>query len=336
MQARILGKALQVSAIGLGCMGMSHAYGAPADKKEMTKLLVQAVEMGYTFFDTAEVYGTADNPHDNEELVGAALKPYRDKLVLATKFGIHFDMSSTAVNKPLVPDSKPSVIRKAVEESLKRLRTDHIDLYYQHRPDPNVPVEEVAGVMSALIQEGKILHWGLSESTEDMIRRAHAVCPVTAIQNRYSMMARWHEALFPVLEELQIGYVAFSPLANGFLSAQYGKNSVFDSVYDYRSMMPQFTAESIDKNQALLALLYSIAEEKQATPAQISLAWMLCKKPCIVPIPGTTKSERLIENGNAANIVLTEQEVAKLDRALNEMDMSEVFGGSNAKTNEGV
>ena len=202
MEYRTLGNDLTVSAVGLGCMGMSHAYGAPANKKEMTELLAQAVGMGYTFFDTAEVYGTPDNPHDHEELVGAALKPYRDKIVLATKFGIHFDMTSTAVNKPLVPDSRPEVIRASVDASLKRLGTDHIDLYYQHRLDPKVPIEEVAGVMADLIREGKITHWGLSEATEETIRRAHAVCPVTAIQNRYSMMARWYESLFPVLEEL--------------------------------------------------------------------------------------------------------------------------------------
>ena len=335
MQIRTLGNDLKVSAIGLGCMGMSHAYGKPADKKEMTELLAQAVDMGYTFFDTAEVYGTAEHSHDNEELVGAALKPYRDKIVLATKFGIRFDMNSTAVNKPLVPDSRPSVIRRSVEGSLKRLGTDHIDLYYQHRPDPDVPVEEVAGVMSELIQEGKVTHWGLSESTEDMIRRAHAVCPLTAIQNRYSMIARWHETLFPALEELQIGYVAFSPLANGFLSAQYGKDSAFDDVYDYRSMMPQFTSEGIEKNQELLSLLHRIAEEKQATPAQISLAWMLCKKPYIVPILGTRKRLRLIENGKAAEIVLRPQEVEALDKALDEMEMSEVFGSSKVETNGG-
>lgn len=332
MQTRTLGKDLMVSAVGLGCMGMSHAYGKPADKKEMMELIAQAVDMGYTFFDTAEVYGTADNPHDNEELAGAALKPYRDRIVLATKFGIRFDMGSTQVNKSLVPDSRPVAIRKSVEGSLRRLETDHIDIYYQHRLDSAVPVEEVAGVMSELIQEGKITHWGLSEAAEDTIRRAHAVCPVTAIQNRYSMMARWHEDLFPVLEELQIGYVAFSPLANGFLSAQYGKDSVFDSVYDYRSMMPQFTSEGIDKNKELLSLLHRIAEEKQATPAQISLAWMLCKKNYIVPIPGTRKRSRLIENGRAAEIMLTEQEIETLDKALDQMEMSEVFGGSKIKT----
>ena len=320
MQTRTLGKDLTVSAIGLGCMGMSHAYGAPADKKEMTELLARAVDMGYTFFDTAEVYGTPENPHDNEELVGAALKPYRDKIVLATKFGIHFDMSSPAVNKPLVPDSRPEVIRASVEASLKRLNTDHIDLYYQHRLDPKVPIEEVARVMADLIREGKITHWGLSE--------AHAVCPVTAIQNRYSMMARWYEELFPMLEELHIGYVAFSPLANGFLSGRYDKNTRFEAGTDYRSVMPQFQPEGIDQNRALLDLLNKLAGEKNATPAQISLAWMLCKKPYIVPIPGTRKAARLQENAGAADVCLSAAEVQAIDTALGGMEMSQVFGGS--------
>lgn len=328
MQYRTLGSDLTVSAVGLGCMGMSHAYGAPADKKEMTELLAQAVDLGYTFFDTAEVYGTPEHPHDNEELVGAALKPYRDKIVLATKFGIHFDMSSTATNKPLVPDSRPEVIRASVEASLKRLGTDHIDLYYQHRLDPKIPIEEVAGVMADLIREGKITHWGLSEATEDTIRRAHAVCPVTAIQNRYSMMARWYESLFPVLEELHIGYVAFSPLANGFLSGKYDKSSRFDAGTDYRSVMPQFQPENIDRNHDLLTLLQKLAEQNNATPAQISLAWMLCKKPYIVPIPGTRRLSRLLENAGAADVTLSAEEVAAIDKALDGMAMSEVFGGS--------
>ena len=331
MKYRTLGNDLTVSAVGLGCMGMSHAYGAPADKKEMTELLVQAVDMGYTFFDTAEVYGTPEHPHDNEELVGAALAPYRNQVKIATKFGIHFDMESPQVNKPLVPDSRPEVIRASVEASLKRLGTDHIDLYYQHRPDPDVPVEEVAGVMTELIQEGKITHWGLSGADEEMIRRAHKVCPVTAIQNRYSMMARWYEELFPMLEELNIGYVAFSPLANGFLSGKYGKDSVFEAGTDYRSVMPQFTTEGIDKNASLLALLQGMAEEKQATPAQISLAWMLCKKPYIVPIPGTRKLNRLEENAGASEIFLTKEEVEALDQALSSMEMSDVFGGTPTK-----
>ena len=260
MKDRILGKDLRVSSVGLGCMGISHAYGVPLGKAEGIRLIQQAVDMGYTFFDTAEVYGTPENPHDNEELVGAALKECRNKVVIATKFGIHFDMSSKEINKPLVPDSRPEVIRASVEASLKRLETDYIDLYYQHRLDPNVPIEEVAGVMSELIQEGKITHWGLSEATEDTIRRAHKVCPVTAIQNRYSMMARWHEKLFSVLEELGIGYAAFSPLANGFLTAKYDASSTFDNVYDYRSVMPQFQSKAMEKNKALLTLLHNIAE----------------------------------------------------------------------------
>ena len=328
MQYRTLGSDLTVSAVGLGCMGMSHAYGAPADKKQMTELLAQAVDLDYTFFDTAEVYGTSEHPHDNEELVGAALKPYRDKIVLATKFGIHFDMTSNATNKPLVPDSRLEVIRASVDASLKRLDTDHIDLYYQHRLDPKIPIEEVAGVMADLIREGKITHWGLSEATEDTIRRAHAVCPVTAIQNRYSMMARWYENLFPVLEELHIGYVAFSPLANGFLSGKYDKSSQFDAETDYRSVMPQFQPENIDRNNDLLTLLQKLAEQNNATPAQISLAWMLCKKPYIVPIPSTRRLSRLLENAGAADVTLSAEEVSDIDEALNGMEMSEVFGGS--------
>lgn len=328
MKYRVLGKDLQVSEIGFGCMGLSHAYGKPVEKKEGIRLLSEALEAGYTFFDTAEVYGTDDNPHANEELVGEALKSVRDKVVIATKFGIHFDMKSKAVNKPLVPDSRPEAIRASAEASLKRLNTDHIDLYYQHRIDKNVPIEEVAGVMAELMQEGKVMHWGLSETDEDTIRRAHAVCPLTAIQNRYSMMARWHEKLFPVLEELQIGYVAFSPLANGFLSARYGKDAVFDSQYDYRSMMPQFSGQGIDENRKLLALLERTAKEKCATPAQISLAWMLCKKQYLVPIPGTRNKGRMLENADASSIRLTASEVKALDDALDRMEMSDVFGGT--------
>ena len=328
MNTRILGKDLKVSAVGLGCMGMTHAYGAPADKREMTELIAQAVDQGCTFFDTAETYGTRECPHDNEELVGAALKPYRDKVIIATKFGIHFDWSSDAVNLPVVAESRPEVIRSSVEGSLKRLQTDHIDLYYQHRPDPKIPIEEVAGVMAELIREGKIIHWGLSEAKEDTIRRAHAVCPVTAIQNRYSMMARWYEELFPVLEELGIGYVAFSPMANGLLSGKYGKDTVFGGHEDYRSVMPQYQPENIERNRELLELLRNTAAAKNATPAQISLAWMLCKKPYIVPIPGTRKPERLTENLGAANVELTDAEVAALDAALDRIPMSAVYGGA--------
>lgn len=334
MKQRILGSDLEVSALGLGCMGFSHAYGAPTNRNEAVRLIREAVDMGYTFFDTAEVYGTAEDPHHNEELVGAALKECRERVVIATKFGIHFDMGSPAVNKPLVPDSSPAVVRASVENSLRRLGTDHIDLYYQHRGDPNVPVEDVAGVMADLIREGKITHWGLSEADGDTIRRAHAVCPVTAIQNRYSMMARWYESLFPVLEELSIGYVAFSPLANGLLSAKYGKDAAFEAGTDYRSVMPQFTPEGLERNRELLELLHRLAEEKQATPAQISLAWMLCKKPYIVPIPGTRKPDRMRENAGAADIQLTAAEVQTLDAALDGMEMSDVFGGTKVIKNK--
>lgn len=328
MKKRALGADLEVSSVGLGCMGFSHAYGAPTDKKTAVEAIRGAVETGYNFFDTAEVYGTADDPHQNETLVGEALKDVRGKVIIATKFGIKFDMNSPEVNKPLIPDSRPETIRVSVDASLKRLGTDHIDLYYQHRADPNVPIEEVAGVMSELIKAGKITHWGLSEADEEQLRRAHKVCPVTAIQNRYSMMARWHEKLFPVLEELNIGFVAFSPLANGFLSGRYGKGTQFDGVLDYRSAMPQFTDKGVEQNSALLSLLNKLASDKNVTPSQISLAWMMCKKPYIVPIPGTRKTERLKENFVATDIVLTSNEIAEIDSALDNMEMSPVFGGS--------
>lgn len=328
MKTRILGKDLEVSAVGLGCMGMSHAYGPASDKKEMTELLSKAVDKGYTFFDTAEVYGTPENPHDNEELLGGALKPYRNRIVLASKCGIRFNEDSTEVNKPLIPDGRPETIKKSVEGSLKRLQTDHLDLYYIHRIDRNVPIEETAGAMKELIGAGKITHWGISEADEATLRKAHAVCPVTAVQNRYSMMYRDYEALFPVLEELQIGFVAFSPLANGFLSAKYNKDSRFDAGTDYRGVMPQFSPEGMDKNKEMIGYLTEMADRKNATPAQISLAWMLAKKPWIVPIPGTRKYGRLVENAQAADAELTEQEVQDLDRMLDTVPMSEVFGGS--------
>lgn len=312
-------------------MGISHAYGTPSTEKEATELIEKVIDLGCTFFDTAEVYGTADNPHHNEELIGKILKKHRDNVVIATKFGIGFDTESKTVNKSLIPNSKPEVIRKSVENSLRRLGTDHIDLYYQHRYDPNVPIEEVAGVMADLIKEGKITHWGLSETNEELIRKANAVCPITAIQNRYSMMARHYENLMPVLEELNIGFVAFSPLANGLLTGKYNPSSTFDSVSDYRSNMPQFKAENYDKNKDLFNLLNNLAKDKNATPTQISLAWMLCKKPYIVPIPGTRKIERLIENLGSADIDLSKEEVSNIDNALNNMKMSEVFGGSAIK-----
>ncbi|MBS5397982.1 MAG: aldo/keto reductase [Lachnospiraceae bacterium] len=328
MKTRILGKDLEVSAVGLGCMGMSHAYGPASDKKEMTELLSKAVDKGYTFFDTVEVYGTPENPHDNEELLGGALKLYRNRIVLASKCGIRFNEDSTEVNKPLIPDGGPETIKKSVEGSLKRLQTDHLDLYYIHRIDRNVPIEETAGAMKELIGAGKITHWGISEADEATLRKAHAVCPVTAVQNRYSMMYRDYEALFPVLEELQIGFVAFSPLASGFLSAKYNKDSRFDAGTDYRGVMPQFSPEGMDKNKEMIGYLTEMADRKNATPAQISLAWMLAKKPWIVPIPGTRKYGRLVENAQAADVELTEQEVQDLDRMLDTVPMSEVFGGS--------
>ncbi|MGN1225219.1 MAG: aldo/keto reductase, partial [Ruminococcus sp.] len=247
---------------------------------------------------------------------------------IITKFGIHFDMNSQTVNHHLIPDSRPEVIRASVEGSLKRLQTDHIDLYFQHRMDPSVEPEEVAGVMADLIKEGKILHWGISEANEEYLRRAQAVCPVTAVENRYSMMARHYEKLFPLLEELGVGLVAFSPMANGFLTGKYKKGVRFDKKYDYRSNMPQFKDEAIDQNQKLLNLLVTIAENKNATPAQISMAWMLCKKPWIVPIPGTRKIMRMKENIGASEIKLSGEEIRCLDSALDSMEMSEVFGGS--------
>ena len=332
MKYRTLGMSgLRVSAIGLGCMGMSHAYGAPADKRKMTELLADAVDMGYTFFDTAEVYGTADRPHDNEELLGEALRPYRDSIVLATKFGLAFDKPEAVGPHALIPDARPETIRRSVEESLRRLRTDRIDLYYQHRMDSNIEPEAVAEVMADLIREGKILHWGISETTEEYLRRAHRVCPVTAIQNRFSMMARWHEPLLPVVEELGIGFVAHSPLANGLLSNRYTADTPFDPATDYRASMPQYRRESFEKNRMLFSLLEQLADEHHATASQISLAWMMNKRPPIVPIPGTRHLCRLKENIGAADIHLTDEEVKTIDAALDAMEMSEVFGGSPIK-----
>lgn len=251
MNSRTLGADLNVSAIGLGCMGFSHAYGPPAEDGEAIQAIRTAFDMGYTMFDTAETYGTAEDPHHNEKLVGEALKDVRSQVQIVTKFGIRFDKTSKAVNKPLIPDARPETIRASVEGSLRRLQTDHIDLYFQHRVDPKVEPEAVAQVMADLIREGKITHWGISEVSEDYLRRAHRVCPVTAVQNRYSMMARWYESLFPVLEELNVGFVAFSPMANGLLTGAYGKGEQFDPKLDYRSAMPQFTKEAAKKNQEL-------------------------------------------------------------------------------------
>jgi aryl-alcohol dehydrogenase-like predicted oxidoreductase len=313
MQKRKLGKSgLEVSAIGLGCMGMSYGYGPAADKKEMISLIHKAIDRGVTFFDTAEVYG----PYVNEELVGEALAPFKGKVVIATKFGIKM------VGGKQVLDSKPENIRKSVEGSLKRLKVETIDLYYQHRVDPNVPIEEVAGVIQDLIKEGKIRHWGLSEAGVETIRRAHAVQPLTAIQSEYSMMWRSpEEELLPTLEELGIGFVPFSPLGKGFLTGKIDKNVTFDSS-DFRSIVPRFKPENLEANQVLVELIKKVAAEKNATPAQIALAWVLAQKPWIVPIPGTRKLERLEENLGAVDIEMTPEEISDLNEALSKIEIS--------------
>jgi aryl-alcohol dehydrogenase-like predicted oxidoreductase len=300
MQKRKLGKSnLEVSAIGLGCMGMSFSYGPPKDKQEMTSVLRAAVERGITFFDTAEVYG----PYMNEELVGEALAPYRGKVVIATKFGWKIDPKAERGLAGL--DSRPEHIKEVAEASLKRLRVDAIDLYYQHRVDPEVPIEDVAGAVKNLIQQGKVKHFGMSEAAAKTIRRAHAVQPVTAVQSEYSLWYRNPEKeVLPTLEELGIGFVPYSPLGKGFLTGKINEKTTFDST-DFRNQLPRFTPEARKANQALVDLLGQIAQRKKATPAQIALAWLLAKKPWIVPIPGTTKLNRLEENVGAVSIELT-------------------------------
>jgi aryl-alcohol dehydrogenase-like predicted oxidoreductase len=311
MQKRRLGKSnLEVSAIGLGCMGMSFSYGPPKDKQEMISLLRAAVERGITFFDTAEVYG----PFTNEELVGEALAPFRERVVIATKFG--FDLSGSD-NRPGVAgvNSRPEHIKQAVEGSLKRLQVETIDLLYQHRVDPNVPIEDVAGAVKELIQQGKVKHFGMSEAGAKTIRRAHAVQPVTALQSEYSLWTRTpEEEVIPTLEELGIGFVPFSPLGKGFLTGKIDENAKFDSS-DFRSTLPRFTPEALKTNQALIQLLGNIAKQKQATPAQIALAWLLAQKPWMVPIPGTTKLHRLEENIGALAIELTPDDLREIGSA---------------------
>ena len=309
MQKRKLGKSnpLEVSAIGLGCMGMSFGYGPPKDKKEMTSLLRAAVERGVTFFDTAEAYG----PFTNEELVGEALVPIRERVVIATKFGFKFGPKGEQNGL----DSRPEHIKEVAEASLKRLRSDTIDLFYQHRVDPGVPIEDVAGAVKELIQEGKVKHFGLSEPGVQTIRRAHAVQPVTAIQNEYSLWWRQpEEEVLPTLEELGIGFVPFSPLGRGFLTGKVSENTAFDST-DLRNTLPRFTPEARKANQALVDLLGRIAQQKKATPAQIALAWLLAQKPWIAPIPGTTKLHRLEENIGAVAVELTSEDLREIDSA---------------------
>jgi aryl-alcohol dehydrogenase-like predicted oxidoreductase len=310
MQKRKLGKSgLEVSAIGLGCMGMSFSYGPPSDKQEMISLLRSAVELGVTFFDTAEVYG----PFTNEELVGEALSPFRGQVVIATKFGFELDPKGGPQWVGL--DSRPEHIKEAAEGSLKRLRVNAIDLYYQHRVDPNVPIEDVAGAVKDLIEQGKVKHFGLSEAGVQTIRRANAVQPVTAVQSEYSLWWRRPESeVLPTLEELGIGFVAYSPLGKGFLTGKIDETTTFDSS-DFRNTLPRFTPQARKANQALIDLLSAIAKRKKATPAQIALAWLLVQKPWIVPIPGTTKLHRLNENIGAAAIELTSDDLREIDGA---------------------
>src|SRR5246127_2117620 len=314
MQKRKLGKTnLEVSAIGLGCMGMSSGYGPPKDKQEMISLIRSAVERGVTFFDTAEGYG----PYTNEELVGEALAPMRERVIIATKFGFKFSSKGEQIGL----DSRPQHIKEVADASLKRLRTDVIDLFYQHRVDPAVPIEDVAGAVKDLIREGKVKHFGLSEAGVATIRRAHAVQPVTALQSEYSLWWRKpEEEVLPTLDELGIGFVPFSPLGRGFLTGKMNENTSFDSS-DLRSTLPRFTPEARKANQALVDLLGEIAKRKKATPAQIALAWLLAQKPWIVPIPGTTKLNRLEENVGAVEIELTRDDLREIESVASQIEV---------------
>jgi aryl-alcohol dehydrogenase-like predicted oxidoreductase len=315
MKKRKLGKSgLEVSAIGLGCMGMSFGYGPPKDKQEMISLLHTAVERGVTFFDTAEVYG----PFTNEELVGEGLAPFRQQVVIATKFGFKLDPKS---GRSIGVDSRPEHIKEVAEASLKRLKTDVIDLFYQHRVDPDVAIEDVAGAVKELIREGKVKHFGLSEPGVQTIRRAHAVQPVTAIQNEYSLWWRKPEdEVLPLLEELGIGFVPYSPLGRGFLTGKMNETTTFDST-DFRNTLPRFTPEARKTNRALVDLLGEIAKRKNATPAQIALAWLLAQKPWIVPIPGTTKAKRLEENVGAVEIELKADDLLEIESAASQIEL---------------
>jgi aryl-alcohol dehydrogenase-like predicted oxidoreductase len=317
MQKRKLGRSnLEVSALGLGCMGMSFGLGPAKDKQEMVSLIRSAVESGVTFFDTAEVYG----PFTNEELVGEALAPLREQVVIATKFGFNIAPDGTQQQQPPL-NSRPEHIKAVADASLMRLKTDYLDLFYQHRVDPNVPIEEVAGAVKDLIEEGKVRHFGLSEAGVGVIRRAHAVQPVTALQSEYSLWWREPEAeILPVLEELGIGFVPFSPLGKGFLTGKIDENTEFDSS-DFRNTVPRFAPEARKANQALVDLVARFAAQKQATPAQIALAWVLAQKPWIVPIPGTTKLHRLEENIGAVNVELTAEDLSELDNLTSQVQV---------------
>lgn len=320
-----LGKTnMYVNRVGFGCMGFSHASGAPTPKEEAIQALREAYKIGYNFYDTAECYTGVNSDGSinyNEELVGEAIKPFRDKVILCTKFGV------THKGDHLEFDSSPKKIRESIEGSLKKLQTDYIDIYYQHRIDPNVEPEVVASVMKELIEEGKIKAWGISETTEEYLRRAHAVCPVTCIENRYSMMARWHESIFDTCKELGVTYVAFSPMANGALTGVYKSNKEFkNDGSDFRVNMPQYSDEGIRKTNELLEVVNEIADKHNATPAQISLAWMICKYDFIIPILGSRKIERIQSNFDAGNIELTKEEINKLDTKLSSMEFK-VFGG---------
>ncbi len=312
MQTRTLGRSnLEVSALGFGCMGLSFGYGPAVGRQEGVKVIRAAVDLGVTFFDTAEVYG----PFANEELVGEALAPYRGRVVIATKFGFKVDPKTGGPSSMAGLDSRPERIRRVAEESLRRLRLDAIDLFYQHRVDPEVPIEDVAGAVKDLIQKGKVRHFGLSEAGVRTIRRAHAVQPVTALQSEYSLWWREPETeVLPTLEELGIGFVPFSPLGKGFLTGAIDENTAFEKT-DFRNVVPRFTAEARKANQAFVAMLRRIAEEKKATPARIALAWLLARKPWIVPIPGTRKLERLDENLGAADVRLTSDDLREIDEA---------------------
>jgi aryl-alcohol dehydrogenase-like predicted oxidoreductase len=315
MQKRDLGQNLQVSALGLGCMSMSSAYGPAADKGEMIKLIRSAHDLGITLFDTAEAYG----PFANEELVGEALQPIRDKVVIATKFGFDIDLETGA--RTGGTNSRPEHIKLVANASLKRLRIDHIDLFYQHRVDPDVPIEDVAGAVKELIAEGKVKHFGMSEAGVQTVRRAHAVQPLTAVQSEYSLFWRGPEAeLLPTLEELGIGFVPFSPLGAGFLTGKIDENTKFDPT-DFRNIVPRFSPEARKANMALVDLVKDVAERKGVTPAQVALAWLLAQKPWIVPIPGTTKLRRLEENLGAVNVELTESDLKQIDEAASRLKL---------------